>query len=225
MRRTVIPELLDTDQGTPQEIASSLRDLGRINRLFGGVSTTERMLDRVAEATGRRELSLLDVASGDGELVVHARTRLANSGIRLGVTLLDRLESHLRQASSNGSTSKVVANALSLPFVDGSFDVVTCSLFLHHLEPNEVIRFAEEALRVCRAAVLINDLRRSLAHLAAAHAAFPLMRSSLSRYDGVASVRRAYTPGELRSILRDVTGRVEITNEFLFRMAAIVWKK
>ena len=62
-------------------------------------------------------------------------------------------------------------------------------------------RFAREALRVSRCAVLINDLVRHPLHLALVYAGFPLMRSYVSRFDGVASVRRAYVPEEMRQIL------------------------
>ena len=48
---------------------------------------------------------------------------------------------------------------------DVSFDLVTCSLFFHHLEPPEIQQFTREAMRVARVAFLVNDLRRSWAHL------------------------------------------------------------
>ena len=44
MKRVLTPELLDTDSGTPAEVAASLGDLRRINRWFGGVATTEDMV-------------------------------------------------------------------------------------------------------------------------------------------------------------------------------------
>ena len=82
-----------------------------------------------------------------------------------------------------------------------SFDLVSSSLFAHHLEPAELARFVNEASRVSRCAVLINDLIRHPLHLALVYAGFPLMRSYVSRVDGVASVRRAYIPDEMREIL------------------------
>ena len=50
------------------------------------------------------------------------------------------------------------------PSADYSFDLVSCSLFAHHLEPTDLARFAIEALRVSRCAVLINDLVRHPLH-------------------------------------------------------------
>jgi ubiquinone/menaquinone biosynthesis C-methylase UbiE len=121
----------------------------------------------------------------------------------------------------------VVADALALPFPNVSFDLVSCSLFAHHLEPAELARFAHEALRVSRCAVLINDLVRHPLHVALVYAGFPLMRSYVSRFDGLASVRRAYIPDEMRQILSSAaepTTRVEISRHFLFRMGVIAWK-
>src|SRR5216684_7535823 len=66
MKRVVTAELLDTDSGTPAEIAASLDDLRRINRWFGGVATTEDMIRRVSQEINMSSLSLLEVAAGSG---------------------------------------------------------------------------------------------------------------------------------------------------------------
>jgi len=135
--------------------------------------------------------------------------------------LMDRMPAHLPR---NG-TPAVAGNALALPFFDRSFDLVTCSLLIHHLEPDEIVRFVNEALRVAKIAVLLNDLRRDAVHLALMYAGYPLF-SRLAFHDGVASVRRAYTPGEMRAILRDTNAAsVEITNHYLYRMGIILRKR
>jgi SAM-dependent methyltransferase len=224
MRRVDTPEILDSATCPPEEVRVSLQDLGRINRWFGGVSTTRILIEHVARSTGKRHLSLLEVAAATGEVTALAGKALANQGITLDVTLLDRVPSHL----SRGSRS-VAADALALPFRDGSFDLVSCNLFAHHLAPHELANFAQEAVRVSRDALLINDLVRHPLHLALVYAGFPLMRSRVSRWDGVASVRRAYVPEEIRGILSSAfpapsAPQIEICQHFLFRMGVIVWK-
>ena len=191
-------ELLDSDACPPAEVEASLRDLSRINRWFGGVATTRSLIERVASATGSKHFSMLEVAAGFGEVPKAAGEQLARKGITLDVLCLDRVRSHLRK---DDGQCAVVADALALPFQDRSFDLVSCSLFAHHLEPSGLARFVDEALRVARTAVLINDLVRHPLHLALVYAGFPLMRSYVSRVDGVASVRRAYVPEEIRDVL------------------------
>ena len=82
MQRIPTAELLDFDAGTPQEVASSLADLRFINRTFGGQSTTRSMVEVVAQSTGARELSLLEVAAGSGDVPRAASKTLADRGIR-----------------------------------------------------------------------------------------------------------------------------------------------
>jgi ubiquinone/menaquinone biosynthesis C-methylase UbiE len=221
MRRTVIPELLDDDARTPAEVALGLADLDRINRWFGGVSGLARQVEQVARATGRRELTLLDVGGATGTLTRRVRHCLQPRGIRLEVTVLDRAASHL----AGGHRPSVAAGATALPFRGSSFDLVACSLFLHHLEPEEVRQFANEALRVARLALLINDIRRHPVHLALVYAGMPLYRSRLTRHDAPVSIHRAYTAAEVGALLAQTNAsRVDLGTHYLYRMAAIAWR-
>jgi hypothetical protein len=229
MKRSSTPELLDTDAGSPSEIAGSLADLRRINRYFGSATTLTHLLRRVAGKSRSPRLSLLDVGAASGDLATNVAARLQSRGISVNVTLLDRAASHFGLANSGGSFPHVTADALALPFRDSTFDVVACSTFAHHLNPEELLRFANEGLRVARLAVIINDLRRHPLHLALVYAGFPLFRSRITRHDGPASVRRAYTVDELRSLLQPSIAQskarsVEISRHYLFRMGAIAWK-
>ncbi|MGE0405442.1 MAG: methyltransferase domain-containing protein [Candidatus Korobacteraceae bacterium] len=231
MKRTIVPELLDSDQGTPEEVQASLADLRLINRCFGGIATTEAMLKRMLlrkaatlhTSESKHGISLLEVGAGSGDIPIAVAHKLREH-VQIRVVLLDRSPVHLPQARLS-NTPAVAADAFEMPLRDSSFDVVSCALLAHHFEPDEIVRFVGEALRVARWAVLINDLRRSWMHLAAVYMGFPLFRSRLTRHDGPASVRRAYTAEELARILcRTEAQAVEIENCYLFRMGAIVWK-
>jgi ubiquinone/menaquinone biosynthesis C-methylase UbiE len=225
MKRVVIPELLDSNFGTPAEIAAALSDIRQINRWFGGIATTQSMIARVVRKHGARSLSLLEVAAGSGHVPHAASARMRKLGVRLHVTLLDRAHSHLKNGSGTGG-SAVAGDALALPFSDGSFDLVSCCLFVHHLEPPDVVQFVNESLRVSRTAVIINDVVRDPVHLALVYASLALYRSRFNRHDAPASVRRAYTVKEMNQMLGQTTAaRVEIERRRVFRMGAIAWKR
>jgi len=214
-----------------------MRDLGRVNRWFGGVSTTRKMVERASAATGINHFSLLEVAAGSGEVPALVQQKLARQSITLDITLLDRARSHLpgNHAAENREgrnhrreSHAIIGDALALPFGDGAFDLVSCTLFAHHLDAQQVTQFLREGLRVSRRAVLINDLIRHPLHLALAFAGFPLMRSRVAWLDGLTSVRRAYVPEEIRSMIASAVApgvaRVEISSNYLYRMGVIVWK-
>jgi ubiquinone/menaquinone biosynthesis C-methylase UbiE len=233
MQRVDAPEILDSDVCSPREAQAVLTVLGRINRWFGGVTTTQKMVHRVAEAAGITQLSLLEVAAGSGQLPELVRQRLAQRGISLDVTLLDMARSHLPgedpAAHRPGRNHSVVADALTLPFADGTFDVVSCNLFAHHLDPQQLKKFSQEALRVSRRAVLINDLVRHPLHLALAYVGYPIMRNRVAWLDGLTSVRRAYVPREIQDMLvsdssSGLLAQLEISRHYLFRMGVIIWR-
>jgi len=221
MQRKVIAELLDDDLGTAAEIAASLADLRHINGWFGGTRTTIALLRQVARASDVQRLSVLEVGAGNGNVPLAAERVLAREGVRLDVTLLDRRASHL----PSNSAASVAGDALRLPFRDGAFDVVSSSLFAHHFAPDALRLFAHEALRVCRRAVLINDLIRSRMHLALVYLGLPLFRSRITWHDAPASVRQAYTVDEIRGLLSSLPAqRIEIRRHYLYRMGALLWK-
>jgi SAM-dependent methyltransferase len=216
MQRVDAPEILDSDDCSAHDAHCVLAAIGRVNRWFGGVT---------------KQLSLLEVASGLGDIPERVRLNLARRGINLQVTLLDRARSHL--PAKNGTIARtpgIVADALAMPFADGAFDLVSCSLFAHHLNTQQLAQFVHEGLRVSRQAVLINDLVRHPLHLGLAYAGYPIMCNRVAWLDGLTSVRRAYIPDEIRSIFASALSAgpgatVEITRNYLFRMGVIVWKK
>lgn len=221
MRRKVIPEMLDDDLGSPAEIAASFRDLRHINQWFGGVATTITLLRRVFCESGGGELTLLEVGAGAGDTPLSAKQALAEEGLQLQVTLLDRVWSHLPR---NGATC-IAGDALRLPLRDDSFDFVSSTLLAHHFEPEELRAFAQESLRVARRGVLINDLIRSPLHLGLVYSGLPLFRSPITWHDAPASVRRAYTRNEMRQLLSNVpASRVEVSRHYLYRMGVLLWK-
>lgn len=239
MQRVDAPEILDSDACSAGDAQAVLRVLDRINRWFGGVATTQKMVERAVQASGMKHLSLLEVAAGSGEVPEMVQQRLARRGITLNVTLLDRAHSHLprrKQAGENRAGKNripenggLVGDALALPFGDGAFDLVSCSLFAHHLDTQQLARFVVEGLRVSRRAVLINDLVRHPLHLALVYASFPIMRNRVAWLDGLTSVRRAYLPDEIRNVIESAVSaqdaaQVEISRNYLFRMGVIVWK-
>jgi ubiquinone/menaquinone biosynthesis C-methylase UbiE len=224
MKRVDAPEILDFDACSARDVELFLQDLNGVNRRFGGVTTTQRLIERVTCASGQKRLSVLDVAAGSGEVPRLVAERLAKQGVDLEFTLLDRAQSHLARGSRS-----VVGDGLALPFRDASFDVVSSNLFVHHLPPPQIGEFVKEALRVSRGAVLINDLVRHPVHLALVYAAFPIMRSRVAWLDGLTSVRRAYVPEEMQAAILSAvssngTPRIEISRHYLFRMGVIVWK-
>jgi len=221
MKRVVTAELLDEDLGTPEEIRESLLDLRRFNEKFGGFKSLAALLAKVARQTRSGSLAFIDVAGGTGEVARHVARDLLSQGLDIRVAILDRAVSHMSCQGLN----RVAGDALALPFSSNSFDVVGCNLFLHHLEPREMIGFFNEALRLSRVAVVASDLRRNVFHWLVASAGRFTYRSRITRNDAPASVRRAYTIEEVKAIVKQTRAVSFDIDRFYFqRFGLILWK-
>lgn len=223
MKRVVIPELLDDDLGSADEIRDSLLDLRGINRNFGGFASVGRLIESVAQRYQTNSLALLDVAGGTGDVVSNLVQQLAGK-VQLRAAILDRALTHMN--GTREKFSRVAGDALQLPFASASFDVVSCNLFLHHLEPEQIVAFFNQALRVARLAVVVSDIRRSRFHWIAAHIGKLIYRSRLTRHDAPVSIRRAYTIAEVHSLAqKSKASSFRIEPHYFQRFGLILWKE
>ena len=203
----------------------SLRSIRLVNRRFGGDRLHARLLGCALTRMPRAQRPhILEVASGQAEVLRAALLRLEVSA---DVTLLDRRAEHLPDPnawrSGLAAPRLVPGDALDLPFPDASVDIVACCLFLHHLEPSQVMRFLAEAQRVARVAVVINDLERMAIHFRLAQCNSRFDPSRISRHDGPVSVRRAYTFRELERMLLNTGRSFVLERAWLCRLGAVLW--
>jgi SAM-dependent methyltransferase len=190
-KRLIKPELLD--HAEPGEARLNLADLVRINRNFGGLAVTGKML---AEAVPRNApFTLLDVGAASGDTARFIQTLYPQAR----VTSLDLHPVNLGAAPE----PKVIGDAFQLPFRDNSFDFVCSSLLLHHFPDEQVVALLSEFYRVAGTALLVSDLERHVIpywFLPATKFIFGWRRITL--HDGPISVRAAFHPDELQKLAR-----------------------
>ncbi len=221
-------ELLDGDIHHDRELEENFRDIERVNQLLGGTSTVLRHLPRLIDATSRdAPVRLLDLATGSADIPIAIDRWAAKRKIDMTIVASDRsktiLELAKKRTANHAGISIAQYDARSIPLPDRTFDIVLCSLALHHFAPDDAVRVLGEMRRLARTGFLLNDLSRSrTGYVAAWIAAHLTTRNRLTRHDAPLSVRRAYTPTELESLLH-LAGIVDVTisRNLWFRMAAI----
>ena len=88
--------------------------------------------------------------------------------------------------------------------IPGGYDLITCSLFLHHLDREEAVTVLRRAGGATERSLLIQDLRRTrLGWILAWTGARVLTRSDVVRVDGPRSVESAFTLGEAEELCGD----------------------
>jgi len=146
-------------------------------------------------------LTLADLGTGLGDLPRAAVRWAARRGVRLAAVGLERSPVAARLAAAGGVPC-AVACAGATPLRDKSVDIVLVSQVAHHLSDESAVRLFRECDRLARRAVVVADLRRGrLGPLAFWIGARALRFDPVTVADGMTSIRRGYTSGELRRLL------------------------
>lgn len=227
MRRIESHELLDEHDAPRADMERSLRDLRRINRYLAGTAIYRRLLARFAGAR-----SVLDIGTGtsdDLEAVPHIPLRIGLDfkidHLLYGVVRASGLPPKAGGTPAPHRIHRVVGDAQRLPFRDGAVDVVTSAHFFHHFSPEENVEILRESLRVARDGVAVNDTMRHLVPwLFIKLVAVLHLVGRITRYDGPASVRQAYTFDEARGVAERVKAKYELVRMWPFRLGILLWK-
>jgi 2-polyprenyl-3-methyl-5-hydroxy-6-metoxy-1,4-benzoquinol methylase len=198
------PEVMDGPGLDPVAHRGALRGLARVNGLSG---TAGRLWWEIRPLFARtsQPLRILDVACGGGDVAIAIARRARREGRTVEVSGCDVSEVAIERARERAAG---LAAGVSFERRDvlreglpEEFDVVCCSLFLHHLSDAEALAFLVSAGREARRMVLVSDLVRSRWGYALARwGGQVLSRSPIVHVDGPLSVRAAFTASEARDL-------------------------
>ena len=213
---------MDTERVEAGDLAACLRDLAAVNTVTLARPPTLGFMRRACARGFGRRISVLDVGCGDGDMLRRLHRWAERGGRRLALTGVDL--NPLTVETARGATPA----SMGIEYLQGDafdpalgrFDVILSSLFTHHLDDGEVVRFLAMMEERTRVGWFVNDLHR---HAMAFHGFRAL--SALAgwhrfvRNDGPVSVARAFRRGEWAGLLRKagLEGVVDVRWRLPFR--------
>ncbi|HKP54512.1 MAG TPA: methyltransferase domain-containing protein [Chloroflexia bacterium] len=226
-----VPELLDSPgEVSERDLSHTLRDIRRANIFGMGTWVVKHHLKSILKGVPREEpLRILDLATGSGDIPEELCRWGRRNGynIRFVLTdispaILEVARERIMKAGLGEEFSFSVCDACSAPFDDKEFDVVLCSLALHHLDRKQAKDVITEMHRLSRRGFVINDVYRAQgAWLLAWLLTHLTTTNRLTRHDGPASVLRAFTPREVMRIAERARVPVKLHTHPFWRMAAV----
>ncbi|HEY3963843.1 MAG TPA: methyltransferase domain-containing protein [Planctomycetaceae bacterium] len=226
------PELMDQPGLDERQHGYALQSLSRINWISRTSAMIWKPIRKLAgESPGGRPVRILDVACGGGDVVVGLARRAARAGTVVQVDGCDinpvavEHARHLAHLAGLKNVEFFQHDALHRPLPEG-YDVVTCSLFLHHLENND----AQTMLRSMGAAagrmVVASDLRRNrFAYAMTWIACRVLTRSPIVHVDGPLSVAAAFTVAEAQELAERAGLSGARFSRYFPERFLLVWRK
>jgi 2-polyprenyl-3-methyl-5-hydroxy-6-metoxy-1,4-benzoquinol methylase len=204
-QRHCVPEIMDQPGLERERHVHALRGLARINFWSGSARILWPPLAALARRLAPRRPRVLDLATGGGDVPLRLWRRARRAGLDLDLEGCDVSPVALEHARACADRAGAPVRFFPLDVVNRpiphGYDAVVSSLFLHHLEEDQVGDFLRHMAEAARHLVLVNDLVRSWAGLALAHLATRLLTTSaVVHTDGPRSVARAFTLAEVRTM-------------------------
>jgi 2-polyprenyl-3-methyl-5-hydroxy-6-metoxy-1,4-benzoquinol methylase len=202
-QRQLEPEEMDDPAIATHRLHGALTGLRRLNFVSNSARIVWGPIRSLARELKTDQLRILDIATGAGDVPIALWRRAKRAGLKLDIRGIDfsprsidfaREQADEARAPIQFECQNALADELST-----DFDVLMCSLFLHHLATEDAIKLLRRMAAAARHLVLVSDLRRGSYGLALAYAASRVMtRCDVVHVDALKSVRAAFTPAELR---------------------------
>jgi ubiquinone/menaquinone biosynthesis C-methylase UbiE len=222
------PEMIDNPNADPELLKDELKSIRTVNRLFGGFSAIRMgLLALLDQEKDGAEIRILDLGTGSADLPVYLLSISQELQKRFIITAIDNHPSIVRVARERtlGVANLTIekANILALQYPPGAFDIVLCSLTLHHFSSEEVVGILQSMKRLCRLGFVVNDLRRSRLAAWLTWIYIHLTTTNvMTLTDSYLSVLRGFTADELRKMaLHAGIQSFEIRKRAFFRLLLV----
>ena len=197
------PELMDRPQPVTPELASDLDNLRQLNRYFGSYALIEQFLRRwILPGVPMR---ILDLATGSGDIPRLVVDFARKVGATVTVDAVDQQRSTLEIARDLSAGYPEIdfleGDVLSFGGENSSYDLVLCSLALHHFAEADAVRLLVRCRELSSKYVLVSDLRRGLLATIGVYLLTALIfRDAMTQTDGRLSAARAFSFAEFRML-------------------------
>jgi 2-polyprenyl-3-methyl-5-hydroxy-6-metoxy-1,4-benzoquinol methylase len=202
--RVLESEVMDDPDLDKTLHVGALKSLATMNWLSASSRMVWGAITEYLRRSPQKKIRILDIATGSGDIPIALFQRARRAGIEidlLGIDISQRAIEFARQQAGveNAKVEFATLNALS-EALPAKFDIVICSLFMHHLSEEDVVRLLAKMKSTAKF-VVVNDLRRSRAGWWLALLVTRLFsRSDVVHTDSCLSVGASFSMKEFRAL-------------------------
>lgn len=225
-------EMEDMDDFSVQgeALEGALRYLAFVNRFLGGhhiiLQSLKRAFHQLSWVKISPDAHLVDLGCGGGDTLLKVTQWSKKQNLRLQLTGIDANPHILTFARKNTQLHPEI-NYIEGDFLTKDFDwapyqVVLCSLILHHFEEEKIVTLLQQIPK--GTLVIINDLQRHwLAYYLFQILCFFSLAPPMAKKDGAISIRKGFQRRELEKLLkRSNVSRYELSWRWAFRYQLIL---
>ena len=218
---------MDQPQPVSAALELDLHNLRQLNRFFGSYSLVRHFLQRWIRPGA--SLRVIDLATGSGDIPRLVVSYAREAGARVSIDAVDGQKATLEVAA------RLSVGFPEIKYHEGDirswrgadrYDIVLCSLVLHHFSEEDAVQVLRHAADLSRHYTLVADMRRG--HFASAGVAILtalIFRHPMTKHDARLSAARAFSAEELRQLARRAGWKAFRHANFKFARQAIWLEK
>ncbi len=230
-QRTNAIEIMDDFAMEGEILREALDKIAKINQLLGGNKLTLQGVQHlISNKNTNDELLIVDVGCGNGDmlrsLADYAKENNLNFNL-IGIDANPFTIDHAKKLSSQyPNISYLCEDIFDSKFKTLKYDIVLCTLTLHHFKEDEIIQLMDVFYNNARVGIVINDLERSaIAYRLFQGLCFAFQLNAMSRKDGLVSILRGFKKKELQAFSKQLNlTKYTIDWKWAFRYQWIIEK-
>lgn len=228
LNRSSDKELMDDLNCSGEVLNRTLTEIENINHWLGGDAITINGLNQIINNTPvPNPLSIADLGCGSGGMFKVINNWAKKHHIKVNLTGIDANPNVIEFARDNYKDLNInflALNILSEDFKNHNYDIILCTLLLHHFLSIEIVALIKQLKDQARIAVIVNDLHRHpIAYYSIKWLTGLFSRSEMVKFDAPLSVKRGFTRKELTKILNKAgIKNYSLTWKWAFRWQLII---
>jgi len=195
---------MDRPQPVTGQLERDLANIRSLNRWFGSYRQVRYFLHRWLTPKGKARI--LDVSTGSGDIPRLIVDFARRENVSVQIDAIDQQASTIeiaRRLSNDYPEIEFFCANLFAWTPSEPYDIVLCSLTLHHFSEDDAVRVLQKCREFTREHALVTDLRRSLwLSLGVYLVTATLYHEAMTKTDARLSAARAFSFAELRELAR-----------------------
>jgi hypothetical protein len=227
--RSSAAEMMDDFTIEGLVLRDTLDKLETINRLLGGNSATLKGLKKILlKSSKTKTITIVDLGCGHGDILRDVAKFGRKNSYKFKLIGIDANNAAIDYAKALSKDypelSFETIDVFSEDFKKQTYDVVLCTLFLHHFKNNELIPFLKSTVQKASIGVIVNDLHRHKLAYYLFKMIGLFIKNKMVREDGLTSVLKAFKRNELETILTKTGVNFSIQWKWAFRYLWVLKK-
>lgn len=206
-RRSKDSEIMDDFELSGSELRRTLKDLDNINSWLGGNQITVKGVNELVNSnTGINNISIVDIGCGNGAMLRKLAKWGNKKNLQLELIGIDANPHAIaigkELSSEYKNISFEVLNIFSEEFKQRDFDIILCTLTLHHFKDKEITNLLKQLYNQANYGIVVNDLHRNkLAYILFKAFCAVFVNNEIARKDGLTSILRGFKRADLNKYI------------------------